>query len=99
MTNEKNISSTEDVEGNMPRIRFAPDAEPVADTEGNGYRYPAPVADVEGNGSMHWSDAEIKHDVTPVSKPVSTSDDTEGNGRREPGMISFRLVVLVSAAH
>jgi hypothetical protein len=40
----------------------------------------AETDDTEGN-SMHWSDAEVKHDVTPIgtkSDPQEV-DDTEGN--------------------
>ncbi len=62
------------------------------DTEGNTActKHAPIVTDVEGN-SMHWSDAEIKHDVTPVTTPKTddndNTDDTDGNrfhfGRRE----------------
>jgi hypothetical protein len=83
--NDKTQNPTpDDTEGNTARTGHAP-AVTTDDTEGNTLKSghgPAVTddtddTDVDGN-SMRWSDAEIKHDVTPVSTP-KTDDDTEGN--------------------
>jgi hypothetical protein len=47
-------------------------------------KQPIPATDDTDGSSMRWSDAEIKHDVEPVTAPEPTDDDTEGSGWRHP---------------